>query len=506
MNIFISGASGFVGRALCSDLSSKGHQVFPLVRRLSALDNALIVPDLGDSSRVEEAIRGCDVFIHLAARVHQMGEDAREAVEQHQRVNRELTLGLAKTALKAGAQHFIFMSSVKVAGEMSPPSFPLKEGNTPRPDDPYAQSKWDAEEELLDFAARSGMSVTILRPPLIYGPGVKANFLSLMRWLSYSLPTPFRLAQNKRSFLFTANLTSAIARCIEMSPRRSGKYFLSDGEDLSSHDLGSKISNALNCFYFSLPVPMVLLKFAGWCTRKTPQINRLLSSLQVSNELFCRDFDWTPPHTVDEGLAETAKWFKAQRREMRTHRFKRVVDLAFCLFACLALFLPMVLIALIVKLTSKGPVLYWSERVGAHNQIFRMPKFRSMQVGTPVVATHLLERPDAYLTPIGGLLRRSSLDELPQLLCILRGEMSWVGPRPALYNQYDLISLRTQAGVDALVPGITGWAQINGRDELEIPEKVQYDREYLLKRSFLFDIKILWLTFFKVLFHKNIAH
>lgn len=506
MNIYISGASGFVGKVLCSELSGRGHQVVPLVRRLSAFNNAVFVSDLGDSLSVEDAIQGCDVFIHLAARVHQMGEDPRGAKEQYQLVNRELTLLLAKAALKAGAQHFIFMSSVKVAGEMSRLSCALVEGSSPRPEDPYAQSKWDAEQDLMEFAASSGMSVTILRPPLIYGPGVKANFLSLMRWLSNSLPTPFKLIKNKRSFLYTANLTSAIARCIEIGPRRSGIYFLSDGEDLSSYQLGSKLCKSLNCFYFSLPVPDFLLKLVGRCLGKTPQVNRLLSSLQVSNELFCRDFDWTPPYSVDEGLRDTATWFRGERSIQRMNHFKRVVDVMICIFALCTLCVPLVLIALIVKLTSKGPVLYWSDRVGAHNQIFSMPKFRSMRVGTPVVATHLLESPDAHLTPVGGLLRRSSLDELPQLLCILRGTMSWVGPRPALYNQYDLISLRTQTGVDRLVPGITGWAQINGRDELEIAEKVQYDLEYLVKRSFLFDMKILWLTFFKVLFHKNIAH
>ncbi len=185
---------------------------------------------------------------------------------------------------------------------------------------------------------------------------------------------------------------------------------------------------------------------------------------------------------------------------------KRFVDLLLALGATLVLLLPILLVALAVKLTSPGPVLYWSDRVGRHNRIFRMPKFRSMRTGTPAVATHLLDNPGAYLTPIGSFLRRSSLDELPQLWSILAGDMSFVGPRPALFNQDDLIALRTAQGVHELVPGLTGWAQINGRDELPIPEKVRLDAEYLRRRSLGFDLHILWLTFIKVMRRDGVSH
>ena len=165
----------------------------------------------------------------------------------------------------------------------------------------------------------------------------------------------------------------------------------------------------------------------------------------------------------------------------------------------------LVCIGVLVRVTSPGPMLYWSDRVGQGNRLFRMPKFRSMQVGTPAVATHLLKEPNRFLTPIGSYLRRSSLDELPQLWCVLVGDMSFVGPRPALFNQDDLIALRTQYGVHELVPGLTGWAQVNGRDELPIPEKVRLDFEYLQKISFWFDLKILWRTFRNVIGRKGIA-
>jgi len=185
---------------------------------------------------------------------------------------------------------------------------------------------------------------------------------------------------------------------------------------------------------------------------------------------------------------------------------KRLFDITLALCAGTFLLVLLALTALAVRCTSTGPTLYWSDRVGRDNRIFKMPKFRSMRVDTPAVATHLLDNPSVYLTPIGSFLRKSSLDELPQLWSILRGDMSFVGPRPALFNQDDLIALRTSVGVHALMPGLTGWAQVNGRDELEIPLKVKLDAEYLQRRSLGLDLWILWLTFLKVLRRDGVAH
>ena len=185
---------------------------------------------------------------------------------------------------------------------------------------------------------------------------------------------------------------------------------------------------------------------------------------------------------------------------------KRVFDIFLVCLAALVLFVPVLLVAFAVRLTSKGPALYWSDRVGRNNAIFKMPKFRSMRVGTSAVATHLLADARSHLTPIGSFLRKSSLDELPQLWSILAGNMSFVGPRPALFNQQDLIALRTELGVHTLVPGLTGWAQVNGRDELPIPEKVKLDVAYLQRQSLWFDFHILWLTFVKVLKQDGVSH
>jgi O-antigen biosynthesis protein WbqP len=185
---------------------------------------------------------------------------------------------------------------------------------------------------------------------------------------------------------------------------------------------------------------------------------------------------------------------------------KRIFDITCALLAFIVFVIPMLVVALLVSLTSRGPILYWSNRVGRNNEIFKMPKFRTMRIDTPAVATHLLDNPDRWLTPVGKFLRKSSLDELPQLWSILSGDMSIVGPRPALFNQDDLVALRTAKGVQVLTPGLTGWAQINGRDELPIPVKVEFDEYYLKHRFFLLDLKIIFLTVVKVLRRDGVTH
>jgi O-antigen biosynthesis protein WbqP len=185
---------------------------------------------------------------------------------------------------------------------------------------------------------------------------------------------------------------------------------------------------------------------------------------------------------------------------------KRIFDLILSVMIIVIMAAPMIVIVIAIRLTSKGSIFYWSDRVGKDNKIFSMPKFRSMRIDAPTLATHLLENPNIYLYPVGGFLRRTSLDELPQLFSILKGDLSFVGPRPALFNQYDLISLRTDVSVDKIMPGITGWAQVNGRDKLSITDKVLLDKEYLNRQSFWFDIEILWMTFLKVIKRENVTH
>ena len=185
---------------------------------------------------------------------------------------------------------------------------------------------------------------------------------------------------------------------------------------------------------------------------------------------------------------------------------KRLFDFLLVIFLLILLALPMAIIAIVVYATSKGPIIYWSNRVGVDKSLFRMPKFRSMKIETPIVATHLISEVDQYISPIGGFLRKYSLDELPQLYSILKGDMSFIGPRPALFNQHDLIQLREDNGINKLIPGLTGWAQVNGRDDLSIDEKVKYEIEYLNNKNFLFDLKIFWMTFLKVIRKQGVSH
>ena len=194
------------------------------------------------------------------------------------------------------------------------------------------------------------------------------------------------------------------------------------------------------------------------------------------------------------------------RSIIKGYLLKRIFDLLMGVSLLVLLLIPMLLIVVIVKATSEGPVLYWSDRIGKRNANFRMPKFRTMRLDTPEIATHLMIDPDSYLSPIGSFFRRTSLDELPQLFSILKGDMSFVGPRPALFNQDDLVGLRTEKGVNQLIPGLTGWAQVNGRDKLPISEKVRLDVEYMEGQSFCFDMKILWMTFLKVVRRVGVSH
>ena len=195
-----------------------------------------------------------------------------------------------------------------------------------------------------------------------------------------------------------------------------------------------------------------------------------------------------------------------ERFRERTRDVKRAVDVLIAAAGLVVLAIPMAVVAAVVRLTSPGPALYWSQRVGRRNRMFRMPKFRTMRIDTPAVATHLLTNPDDHLTSVGRVLRRTSVDELPQLWSILRGDMSFVGPRPALFNQDDLVALRTEAEVDTLLPGLTGWAQINGRDELSIPDKVKLDQEYLLRRSMMMDARIIGLTVLRIVRGDGVSH
>jgi lipopolysaccharide/colanic/teichoic acid biosynthesis glycosyltransferase/uncharacterized protein YbjT (DUF2867 family) len=432
----------------------------------------------------------------------------------------EATLRLGRRAAAAGIRRFVYISSIKVNGESTPPGKAFTEADLPQPQDPYALSKYEAERGLMDIANETGLEVVIVRPPLVYGQGVGANFAALARAVQLRWPLPLGAVDNKRSLVSVDNLADFIAICLT-APQASNQVFVvCDEEDLSSAELCRRLARAAGVRAYLFSVPVWLLKGIATLFGVGAFVGRLCESLQVDASKARQRLGWVAPFEVQAGLERVYVNFSppvfrsgALLRYSRIPKFgfplppiKRITDIILTITATAILIFPVAAIALSVRLTSNGPILYWSDRVGRHNRIFKMPKFRTMRVDTPTVATHLLVDAATWLTPIGAVLRKSSLDELPQLWSILIGDMTLVGPRPALFNQSDLIALRTEHGVHRLTPGLTGWAQVNGRDELPIPQKVQFDVEYLSRQSFSFDIYILWLTVLKVVRGDGVVH
>lgn len=509
--ILVTGATGFVGSALCERLLADGNVVRAAVRTRDSVAylpsgvDAVPVGSIGPDTDWSDALTpGIDSVVHLAARVHVMEDNAVDPLAEFRRVNVAGTERLARMAAKGGARRLIYLSSIKVNGEGRPE--PYREEDAHAPVEPYAVSKREAEVALKKVAAETGLEVVIIRPPLVYGPGVKANFSSLLKMVHRRVPLPLAGIHNRRSLIYVQNLVDAIYACLTRPEAAGQTYLVSDGDDISTPDLIRRVAAAMGKKPCLLPFPSNLLRLFGKIAGKGPAVERLLGTLAVDIGKIRGELSWTPPFTMEQGLAETSAWFLGRISARRAKVMKRFFDLFVALPALVAMLAPMLAIAALIRLTSKGPALYWSDRVGRDNNIFRMPKFRTMRVDTPAVATHLLTDPDRFLTPIGKFLRKSSLDELPQLYSILRGDMSFVGPRPALYNQHDLIELRTSRGVHQLIPGLTGWAQINGRDELSVPRKVEFDEYYLKNLSVFLDIRILIRTFLKVTKSEGVTH
>ena len=503
MKLLITGGTGFVGSALVRWLAQEGrHDVTMAVRspRPAEKIRQVRVGEISGETAWHEAVAGQDVVVHLAARAHIMRDAAPDPALAYRRINTDATLELARQAAAAGVRRFVFMSSIKVNGEEGV----FAETDQPAPQDDYGRSKHEAEQGLREIALHSGMAVTIIRPPLVYGPGVKAHFRALMRAVELGIPLPLGLVKNRRSLVAVDNLVDFILTCLEHPAAANEVFFVSDGEDLSTPDLVRRIARAMGRSARLVNIPPVFLNGVGTFSGRRAALQRLQGTLCVDIHKARSRLGWRPPWSLDQVLRKAVTTNQSFR--LRPISLKRFTDITLALAVGLLLLGPLVLVALLIKVTSRGPVLYWSDRVGRNNLLFRMPKFRSMRLGTPVVATHLLQSPDRHLTTIGSLLRRSSLDELPQLWSIIKGDMSFVGPRPALFNQIDLIELRNHCGVHELVPGLTGWAQINGRDELSIPAKVALDLEYSQRKSFVLDLQILWRTLFKVTKGDGVTH
>ncbi len=315
MRVLVTGANGFVGRALCRELLRRDRRVRAVVRGNDDPPEGCelhTVGEIGPDTDWGEALDGVDAVVHLAARVHVLRETAGDPIAAFRRTNVDGTLRLAEAAALAGVGRFVFLSSVKVLGDASPDG-PLTEASAAKPQDPDGISKWETEIGLARLAKKKGLEIVILRPPLVYGPGVKGNFRALLRLVERGLPLPLGRVANRRSLLYLGNLVDAIDRCLS-HPAAAGRcYLLRDGEDLSTADLVRRLAAALGRRTPLFPVPAGLLKLGAGCVGRAAEVRRLLGSLTVDDGPIRRELEWNPPFTVDEGLAETAAWFRAAR-------------------------------------------------------------------------------------------------------------------------------------------------------------------------------------------------
>ena len=307
MKALVTGANGFVGTALCARLAASGHGVVPAVRRMSGLPHEIVVGNLDASTDWRPALSGCDVVIHLAARVHVMDDTADDPLTLYRATNTDATLNLAGQAMQARVKRFVYVSSIKVNGEGG--DVPYRETDAAAPEDAYAISKWEAEQGLHRIAADTGLEVVILRPPLVYGPGVKANFLNMMRWLHRGVPLPFGAIHNRRSLVALDNLVDFIVACLDHPAAANQTFLVSDGEDLSTTDLLRRMAAALNVPARLFPVPQNLLEAGFKVAGKSDFARRLCGSLQLDITKARTVLSWYPPVPVNEGLRRTAAHF-----------------------------------------------------------------------------------------------------------------------------------------------------------------------------------------------------
>jgi nucleoside-diphosphate-sugar epimerase len=311
MKTLVTGATGFVGRALCAELAQTGHEAVPAVREARGLGAECVVGQIDANTDWRAALTGALAVVHLAARVHVMHDKASDPLAAFRAVNTAGTLNLARQCVAAGVRRFVFISSIKVSGEGR--AQPYTESDPQSPMGAYAISKWDAEQGLREIELETGMEVVILRPPLVYGPGVGANFLRLMRTVEKGWPLPLGRVDNRRSLLYLGNFTDAIRLCLE-HPAAAGKTFLlSDGEDISSAELVRRMAQAMHRPARLLPVPVSLLRAVGTLIRRSAEMDRLLGSLAVDSSKICRELGWRPPFSVEAGLKETVRWYVESR-------------------------------------------------------------------------------------------------------------------------------------------------------------------------------------------------
>lgn len=309
--ILVTGAAGFVGSALCKAILDKDYSLVRVSRLKQSSYDTINLSEQTSTDELKWMMRDVTDIVHLAARVHVMKESALDSSEEFRRINVGMTRRLANAAVAAGVKRFVFMSSAKVNGEATA-SAPFSESDVVNPSDPYAQSKWEAEQVLQEISNKTGLEIVIIRPPLVYGPGVKANFLRLLRWVALGIPLPLASVSNRRSMIYLGNLVDALIACIEHPAAAGRTYHVSDGRDVSTAELISSIAKAMGKSDHSWSLPLGLLRMVGRLSGKSAEVERLLGSLQVDGSAIRNELGWFPPYSMEQGLAETVQWYLAR--------------------------------------------------------------------------------------------------------------------------------------------------------------------------------------------------
>lgn len=480
--VLITGATGFVGRSLVSTMS--GYDVVAAVRKRSdQLPDQVQQYDgmeLGPNTQWSEALQGVSHIVHLAGVVPGVYSAAEEEAA-FQRVNVEGTLNLARHAVSAGVQRFIFISSIGVNGSIT--DFPFTHFNAPQPHNAYAHSKYQAELGLQELLKDTGTELVVIRPPLIYGRHVSGKFRQLLAISSKGLPLPLGAINNRRSYVFLENLTDLIKCCLTHPAAANQTFLASDGNDISTTELLRMLAASLGKPSRLMPVPVWALRFPAKLLGKEALIDSLCGNLELDISHTTHTLDWAPPVSVSRALLETADSFLLNRErgtntagKQEPTKLLRLFDILLSLFG-LVVGLPVLLALLVLGYFDTGSPLFRQERVGRNQQPFTLVKFRTMRPDTASVASHLADQ--SAITPLGRFMRKTKLDELPQLWNVLKGEMSLVGPRPGLFNQEELTTERDEQGIFSVRPGITGLAQVNNVDMSTPKLLAETDRKML---------------------------
>jgi len=481
LNILLTGATGFIGNTIQQRIVADGsYDLTIAVRNIHAQSDAVRivkVDDLTTSTDWSDALKSVDVVVHSAARVHVMDDKSADPLTEFRKINVEGTLKLARQAVEAGVKRFIFISSIKVNGEGTDLGHPYTADSKPNPIDPYGVSKYEAEQGLLELAENTPLEVVIIRPTLVYGENVKGNFHSLMKWTYKGIPLPIGgVKQNLRSLVYVENLVDFIVTCINHPNAKNEVFLISDDDDISTADLLQEISKGLGVKNKAVNIPPKLINTAASALGKSGVAQRLSGSLQVDISKAKTLLGWEPKYSTSESIQKAAKSYKSNLMAPKSMVFQRPLDIVFSATG-LIVASPLLIGATAIGYLDTGSPLFIQERVGKDQKPFKLIKFRTMKVSTESVASHLVD--NTSITKLGKILRKTKLDELPQLINVLKGEMSLVGPRPNLFNQKDLIEAREQMRVYDVLPGITGLGQLSGID-MSTPERLaKKDKEMI---------------------------